>query len=235
MPWCLVYSTSGWGRKERKKLTKESAEVIFKRLAPKPMLLLVVVVVCVCVSPPLLRYAFNLLLALEASSSLPQTTARAAAGRKNGFVSLSSLSLLSLLSLFSLFISLLSSLSVEVSRDELLYLQVVNACYLRRKIEKKLKEKGRREDHSSRTSLRRRIIIIVIDSTRRLILRGSSYPSIPCERNVGCLNDISDRIDGVIYRITPSIYREGKGSLLSELSKVEVCLLEVLGIIINHD
>ena len=149
--------------------------------------------------------------------------------------SLSSLSLLSLLSLFSLFISLLSSLSVEVSRDELLYLQVVNACYLRRKIEKKLKEKGRREDHSSRTSLRRRIIIIVIDSTRRLILRGSSYPSIPCERNVGCLNDISDRIDGVIYRITPSIYREGKGSLLSELSKVEVCLLEVLGIIINHD
>ena len=149
--------------------------------------------------------------------------------------SLSSLSLLSLLSLFSLFISLLSSLSVEVSRDALLYLQVVNACYLRRKIEKKLKEKGRREDHSSRTSLRRRIIIIVIDSTRRLILRGSSYPSIPCERNVGCLNDISDRIDGVIYRITPSIYREGKGSLLSELSKVEVCLLEVLGIIINHD
>ena len=150
-------------------------------------------------------------------------------------LSLFSLSSLSLLSLFSLFISLLSSLSVEVSRDELLYLQVVNACYLRRKIEKKLKEKGRREDHSSRTSLRRRIIIIVIDSTRRLILRGSSYPSIPCERNVGCLNDISDRIDGVIYRITPSIYREGKGSLLSELSKVEVCLLEVLGIIINHD
>ena len=151
--------------------------------------------------------------------------------------SLSSLSLLSLLSLFSLFISLLSSLSVEVSRDELLYLQVVNACYLRRKIEKKLKEKGRREDHSSRTSLRRRIIIIIIidSTTRRLILRGSSYPSIPCERNVGCLNDISDRIDGVIYRITPSIYREGKGSLLSELSKVEVCLLEVLGIIINHD
>ena len=170
MPWCLVYSTSGWGRKERKKLTKESAEVIFKRLAPKPMLLLLVVVVCVCVSPPLLRYAFNLLLALEASSSLPQTTARAAAGRKNGFslslLSLFSLSSLSLLSLFSLFISLLSSLSVEVSRDELLYLQVVNACYLRRKIEKKLKEKGRREDHSSRTSLRRILLIIVIDSTQ---------------------------------------------------------------------
>ena len=61
---------------------------------------------CVCVSPPLLRYAFNLLLALEASSSLPQTTARAAAGRKNGF----SLSLLSLFSLSSLSSSLFSLL-----------------------------------------------------------------------------------------------------------------------------
>ena len=169
MPWCLVYSTSGWVGKKERNSPRRVPRLSSKGLRRNPC--------CCCwwwwcVCVCLLRYfdmrlisslLWKLLLLCLRLLLAPLLEEKMVS---LSLFSLSSLSLLSLLSLFSLFISLLSSLSVEVSRDELLYLQVVNACYLRRKIEKKLKEKGRREDHSSRTSLRRRIIIIVIDSTQ---------------------------------------------------------------------